>query len=46
MGPWCQQGVRAMENLVRIRNIPKSKILLLLRKGWEIGHFWAILREL
>jgi rhodanese-related sulfurtransferase len=37
-GPWCQQGVRAMKNLVRI-GYPKSKILYY-RGGMQ---FWQIL---
>jgi len=37
-GPWCQQGVRAMQNLVKL-GYPKSKILYY-RGGMQ---FWQIL---
>ncbi|SFV57912.1 hypothetical protein MNB_SV-14-1125 [hydrothermal vent metagenome] len=37
-GPWCQQGVRAMQNLVKI-GYPKSKILYY-RGGMQ---YWQIL---
>ena len=37
-GPWCQQGVRAMKNLVHL-GYPKSKILYY-RGGMQ---FWQIL---
>jgi rhodanese-related sulfurtransferase len=37
-GPWCQQGLRAMQNLVKI-GYPKSKILYY-RGGMQ---YWQIL---